>query len=86
MKKANTNQMRDKMRVMSKQMMDMRDTICKEQKSFETLDTQIRKLTKVIDEEIRNIKNAFSTLADATMEEVDIIKQSVQSECIERIH
>lgn len=86
MKRNNPSQVKDKIRVLSKQLLDVKDSLDKEHKAFEHLDNHSRKLTTVLDDEIKGIKNAFSTLADATMEEVDIIKNSIQIECIEKIH
>jgi len=86
MKRNNQTQMHEKMRCLSKQLLDMKDKVDQEQKAFLTLETHSKKLTQVIDEELRGVKNAFSTLADATMEEVDIIKSTVQSECVDKIH
>lgn len=86
MKRNNQTQMREKMRVLSKQLLDMKDSVEKEQKAFTNLESHSKKLTSVIDEELRGVKNAFSTLADATMEEVDIIKSTVQAECVDKLH
>lgn len=85
MKTNNQTQVREKMRVLSKQVLDLKDNLEREQKAFGCLDMQSKKLTQVLDDELKSVKNAFSTLADATMEEVDIIKNTVQSECVDKI-
>jgi len=74
------------MRILSKQLLEMKDKVEQEQRAFSNLELHSKKLTQVIDEELRGVKNAFSTLADATMEEVDIIKSTVQSECVDKLH
>jgi len=86
MKRQNPSQVKEKIRILSRQLLDVKDTMEKEHKQFENLDSHSKKLTQVLDEEIKGIKNAFSTLADATMEEVDTIKHSIQIDCVEKLN
>ena len=63
MKRQNLSQVKEKIRILSRQLLEVKDTLEKEHKQFENLDSHSQ-ITHDLDEEIKGIKNAFSTLAD----------------------